>query len=165
MTAAACKSAKERSLTFKMNFGSQRGRHLQFVSKRTTAVAASHFVETTSPSLRDRLMSYLNLSNRKGPLPHFSEVHFVPSPLRKCKDPSDQNLRMLPFGSTKGPWMHLLLASEGGLNLIRPPLRSVSFTWDVYEGGDDAVRCVRRVAHLYRGVLVTGLDAWIAKRE
>ncbi|MGP1914828.1 MAG: hypothetical protein ACTS7D_01405 [Candidatus Hodgkinia cicadicola] len=46
MTAAACKSAKERSLTFKMNFGSRRGRHLQFVSKRTTAVAASHFVET-----------------------------------------------------------------------------------------------------------------------
>ncbi|MGP1915395.1 MAG: hypothetical protein ACTS7I_02490 [Candidatus Hodgkinia cicadicola] len=50
MTAAACKSAKERSLTFKMSFGSRRGRHLQFVSKRTTAVAASHFVETTSPS-------------------------------------------------------------------------------------------------------------------
>ncbi|MGP1915396.1 MAG: hypothetical protein ACTS7I_02495, partial [Candidatus Hodgkinia cicadicola] len=115
----------------------------------------------------------LNLSNRKGLLPHFSEVHFGPSPLRKCKDPSDQNLRMLSFGSTKSPtkpaktgsWMQLLLDSEDGLNLIRPALRSVPFTWDVYEGGDDAVRCVRRVAHLYRGVLVTGLDAWIAKRE
>ncbi|MGP1919085.1 MAG: hypothetical protein ACTS40_01840 [Candidatus Hodgkinia cicadicola] len=62
-------------------------------------------------------------------------------------------------------WMQLMLEFEESANLLHSPLRSLSRAWDIYEGGDNSAIRLRRVAHLYRGVLVTGLDAWIAKRE
>ncbi|MFP3037647.1 MAG: hypothetical protein ACKER6_01010 [Candidatus Hodgkinia cicadicola] len=58
--------------------------------------------------------------------------------------------------------MYLPLKGPRG---VLSALRADGRAWDVYEAQNNVTSILRNVAPLYRTVVITGLDAWIADEE